>query len=99
EVSMAFYDRPHDRNYGYSRQPRTFDSWGNSALPLIIIAAIVLALIAMFYPFGNGARIGDTTNTGPSVKTVTPAPAPSTSPVVPSPNPTTEPRPPQTPVP
>jgi len=95
---MALYDRPHDRRYSYSRQPRTLDSWSNSAMPLIFAAAVVLALIALFYAFGDRTHVGDT-NTGPSVKTVAPAPAPSTSPAVPTPNPTTEPRPPQTPVP
>jgi len=95
---MALYDRPHDRRYDYSRQPRTFDSWGSSAMPLIFAAAVVLALMALFYAFGDRTQVGDT-NSGPSVKTVTPAPTPSTSPAVPGPNPTTQPRPTPAPVP
>jgi len=91
---MALYDRPHDRRYDYSRQPRTFDSWGSSAMPLIFAAAVVLALMALFYAFGDRTQVGDT-NSGPSVRTVTP----STSPAVPGPNPTTQPRPTPAPVP
>jgi len=57
-------------------------------LPLILAAALAAIVIAMVYQ-GPAERAGDT-NSGPSVKTVTPAPSPSTSPAVPTPNPTTE---------
>ena len=68
------------------RRPSAYSSW----LPLALGAAIVLALIAWMYPRTTTERVGDTTNTGPSVQTVEPTPAPSTSPAVPTPNPTTE---------
>lgn len=98
---MALYDRPHARPVADPRHPQRFDrtpAWYESTLlPLMLAAAIVLALIVMFYP-GTDGRIGDTNNAGPAVKTVTPAPSPSTSPAVPAPTPTTEPRPTQGPV-
>ena len=59
----------------------------HNILPLLVAAAIAVALIAMMYPRTTTERVGDTTNTSPSVQTVTPAP------------PTTEPRPTQTPQP
>ena len=70
----------------------------NNMLPLILAAAIAVALIAMMYPRTTTERVGDTNNAGPSVKTVIPAPSPSTSPPVPTPSPTTEPRPTQAPI-
>ena len=52
----------------------------NNMLPLLVAAAIAVALIAMMYPRTSTDRVGDTTNTGPSVQTVTPAPSPTTEP-------------------
>lgn len=52
----------------------------NNMLPLLVAAAIAVALIAMMYPRTTTERVGDTTNTGPSVQTVTPAPSPTTEP-------------------
>ena len=76
------------------RRPSSFSSW----VPLALAAAVALAVIAMMYPRTTTDRTGDTTNTGPSVQTVTPSPSPSTSPPVPTPSPTTEPRPTQAPI-
>lgn len=98
---MALYDHPHGRapadpRHGQRVAPAPV--WYESTLlPLILAAAIVIALIAMFYP-GSDGRVGDTNNAGPSVRTVTPAPSPSTSPAVPTPTPTTDPRPTQGPI-
>jgi hypothetical protein len=99
---MALYDRPHDPAATDPRHPvpidrPSFGLWGGTALPLIIAAGIVIAMIVMLYPSGGG-RVGDTTNAGPSVQNVNPSPSPSTSPVVPTPTPTTEPRPTQAPI-
>ena len=52
----------------------------NNMLPLLVAAAIAVALIAMMYPRTTTERVNDTTNTGPSVQTVTPAPSPTTEP-------------------
>ena len=52
----------------------------NNVLPLLVAAAIAVALIAMMYPRTSTDRVGDTTNTGASVQTVTPAPSPTTEP-------------------
>ena len=68
------------------RPKESFGGW----LPLVLAAAVALAVIAMMYPRTTPDRTGDTTNTGPSVETVAPMPSPSTSPAVPTPNPTTE---------
>lgn len=76
---------------------RTTGLWDGTALPLLVAIAIAIALIAMFYPSGDG-RVGDTNNAGSPVQTVTPSPSPSTSPTVPTPTPTTEPRPTQAPI-
>jgi hypothetical protein len=67
-------------------------------MPLLLAAAIVVALIAMLYQTNDLSRVGDTNNAGPSVNTVMPSPTPSTSPPVPTPTPTTEPRPTQAPI-
>jgi hypothetical protein len=75
----------------------TIPIWG--WIPILLALAVVAAVIAMMYPRTATERVGDTTNTGPSMQTVTPAPSPSTSAVVPTPNPTTEPRPTQAPQP
>ena len=96
---MAIYDRPHDRITpgapdGHSRRPHP----GNMLMPLLLAAAIVVALIAMLYQSNDMSRIGDTNNVGQSVNTVIPSPTPSTSPPVPTPTPTTEPRPTQAPI-
>ena len=47
---------------------------------LVFVAAVIAVLmIAVFYPGGEG-RVGDTSNSGPTVQTVTPAPSPTTEP-------------------
>ncbi len=58
------------------RRPSTYGSW----LPLALAAAVVVAVIAMMYPRTTTDRVGETTNTGPSVQTVTPTPSPTTEP-------------------
>jgi hypothetical protein len=67
-------------------------------MPLLLAAAIVVALIAMLYQTNDLSRVSDTNNAGPAVNTVMPSPTPSTSPPVPTPTPTTEPRPTQAPI-
>ena len=57
-----------------SRRPSAYGSW----LPLAALVAV--AVIAWMYPHTTSDRTGDTTNTGPSVQTVTPAPSPTTEP-------------------
>jgi hypothetical protein len=96
---MAIYDRPHDRITpgapdAHSHRPPA----ASMLMPLLLAAAIVVALIAMLYQSNDLSRVGDTNNAGPSVNTVMPSPAPSTSPTVPTPTPTTEPRPTQAPI-
>ena len=96
---MAIYDRPHDRITpgapgAHSHRPPA----GSIFMPLLLAAAIVVALIAMLYQTNDLSRVGDTNNAGPSVNTVMPSPTPSTSPPVPTPTPTTEPRPTQAPI-
>jgi hypothetical protein len=58
------------------RRPTAYGGW----LPLAFAAAVVLAIIALMYPRTTPDRTGDTTNAGPSVQTVTPAPSPTTEP-------------------
>ena len=88
---MAIYDRPHGRIApgapdAHLHRPQA----GNILMPLLLAAAIVVALIAMLYQSNDLSRVGDTNNAGPSVKTVMPSPSPSTSPAVPTPTPTTQ---------
>jgi hypothetical protein len=52
----------------------------NNVLPLIVAAAIAVALIAMMYPRTTTERVSDTINTGPSVRTVAPTLSPTTEP-------------------
>jgi hypothetical protein len=97
---MALYNRPRDPRLdpsdpNYVDRPSAF---GGTLLPLILAAAIAVAVIAMFYPRTTTDRVGDTNNAGSPVQTVTPSPSPSTSPALPTPNPTTEPRPTQAPI-
>jgi outer membrane biosynthesis protein TonB len=66
---------------------------GSALLPILLAAAVTVALIAMLLPNSTPTRLGDTTNAGPSVKTVNPSPSPSTAPTEPNPKPTTEPTP------
>jgi hypothetical protein len=96
EASVAFPDRPRDPRFDpkdpqYLERSSSLDEF----LPLLVIAFLAFAVIAMVYPrtptFDN--------DSGLSVLTVNPAPTPSTSPAVPTPNPTTEPRPTQAPQP
>jgi hypothetical protein len=96
---MAIYDRPHDRITpgapgAHSHRPPA----GSILMPLLLAAAIVVALIAMLYQSNDMSRVGDANNAGQSVNTVIPSPTPSTSPPVPTPTPTTEPRPTQAPI-
>jgi hypothetical protein len=90
---MALYHRPRDHHDPTLLGGARYD--GSALLPLILAAAIVVALITMFYP-GSSSRVGDVNNTGPSVHTV--MPSPSTSPMLPTPTPTTEPRPTRAPI-
>jgi hypothetical protein len=75
--------RHHDDPTEAQRQSPLADT-----LPMVILAAVLAAIVlVMAYQQPATERAGDT---GPSVRTVTPAPSPSTSPAVPTPNPTTE---------
>ena len=47
--------------------------------PLILAVVLAVIVIVMAYR-GPAERVGDTTNTGPSVQTVTPAPSPMAEP-------------------
>ena len=87
---------PRDPNAPVARgRPKeSFGGW----LPLALAAAVAIAAIAWMYPRTTSDRAGDTTNTGPSVQTVIPAPSPDTAVVEPMPSPTTEPRPTQAPI-
>ncbi len=88
---MALYDKSRDRRSD-PMNPNGHSSWyGGTLLPLIVAAAIAVALIAMMFP-RDGERSADT-NAGPSVETVAPSPAPTTAPAMPTPPATTEPRP------
>ena len=58
------------------RRPTAYGGW----LPLALAAAVVLAIMAWMYPRTPTDRVGDTTNTGPSVQTVTPTPSPTAEP-------------------
>ncbi len=96
---MAIYDRPHDRITpgapdAHSHRPPA----ASMLMPLLLAAAIVVALIAMLYQSNDLSRVGGTNSAGPPVNTVMPSPTPSTSPTVPTPTPTTEPRPTQAPI-
>ena len=93
------YDNERDPRRSPNDPVRRSTPFGrNNMLPLIVAAAIAVALIAIMYPRTTTERVGDTTNTGPSVQTVTPAPSPDTAVVEPMPSPTTEPRPTQQPI-
>ena len=80
------------------RSQRSTPYGRSNMLPLIAAAAIAVALIALMYPRTTTERVGDTTNAGPSVQTVTPTPSTDTAVVEPVPSPTTEPRPTQQPI-
>jgi hypothetical protein len=79
---------PRDPNVPVARgrPAQSFGGW----LPLAFAAVVAAGLLAWMYPSVTNDRSSDTTNAGPSVKTVAPSPSPSTSPAVPTPNPTTE---------
>jgi hypothetical protein len=94
---VAFPDRPRDPRFDpkdpqYLERSSSLDEF----LPLLVIAFLAFAVIAMAYPRTPTTFDNDS---GLSVQTVNPAPTPSTSPAVPTPNPTTEPRPTQAPQP
>jgi hypothetical protein len=86
------YENPRDRRVQPSPAPGI-----GVLMPIIAMAVVILLLLWAFVPSNTTRGVSDTTNAGPSVQEVTPAPLPSTSPMVPTPNPTTEPRPAQTP--
>ena len=96
---MAIYDRSHERATPGSPDihPRHPEA-RNMVMPLLLAAAIVVALIALLYQSSDMSRLGDVNDAGPSANTVAPLPSPSTSPAVPTPTPTTEPRPTQAPI-
>ena len=74
------YENPRDPRRDPDDPVRRSTPFGrNNMLPLLVAAAIAVALIAMMYPRTSTDRVGDT-NTGPSVQTVTPAPSPATEP-------------------
>jgi hypothetical protein len=98
EDAMALYDKPHNPADDPLRGMRSRSAPGSVALPLLLAAAVLIALLALFYPAGNAPRVGDTNTAGPSANAVNPSPTPSTSPTVPTPTPTTEPRPTQAPI-
>ena len=93
---MALYDRQHDPAATDHRHMtpinRTPTWYGGILLPLILAAAIAVALAAAFYP-GSEGQVGDTNNAGAPARTVTPSPTPSTSPAIPTPTPRTAPSP------
>jgi hypothetical protein len=62
----------------------------SSLLPFVVAVAIAAAVIVWGFPSVPERGPSDTTNAGPSVKTISPTPTPSTSPAIPTPNPTTE---------
>ena len=75
------YENPRDPRRNLDDPVRRSTPFGrNNMLPLLVAAAIAVALIAMMYPRTTTERVNDTTNTGPSVQTVTPAPSPTTEP-------------------
>ena len=84
---MALYEQhdPH-AHIGHPSYAHRSSALSTGAVLLFVAVVIFVLMIAVFYP-GSESRVGDI-NTGPSVKTVTPAPSP-----------TTEPRPTQTPQP
>ena len=75
--------------YENPRDPTPSVSRSIGLVPIVAAALLVLLLLWAFVPRNTTSGVNDTTNAGPSVKTVTPAPSPST-PTVPTPNPTTE---------
>ena len=88
---MALHHRPRNHHDPTLLGGSRYD--GTVLLPLILAAAIVAALITMFYPNTYG-RLGDINSVGSPVRAVTP----STSPMMPNPIQTTEPRPTQAPI-
>ena len=77
---MTYNNEPDPRRNPDDPVRRSTPVGRNNMLPLLVAAAIAVALIAMMYPRTSTDRVGDTTNTGPSVQTVTPAPSPTTEP-------------------
>ena len=82
---MTYKNEPDPRRDSNDRRSTPFGR--SNVLPLIVAAAIAVALIVMMYPRTGTESLGDTNNAGPSVQTVIPAPSP------------TEPRPTQAPQP
>ena len=93
EEAMALHHRPRNHHDPTLLGGSRYD--GSVLLPLILAAAIVAALITMFYP-DTSDRVGNINSVGPAGATVTATP--STSPMMPNPIPTTEPRPTQAPI-
>ena len=87
---MALYDR---RDDGINRAGTNLGQTPRSSmagwLPIVIAAAIVVAMFALFMP-STTHRVDSTTNNG-QVNTVEPTPAPAMTPSAPTPNPTTTP--------
>ena len=75
---MTYNNEPDPRRNPNDRRSAPFGR--SNVLPLIVAAAIAVALIAMMYPRTGTERVGDTNNAGPSVQTVTPAASPTTEP-------------------
>ena len=78
---MALYDERRDPPLDPidPSTPRT-PLWVGNVIPIVLAAAVALLVIAMLLPASTPNRVGDTTNTSPTVQTVTPAPSPSTEP-------------------
>ena len=78
---MALYDERRDPQLDPidPSTPRT-PLWVGNVIPIVLAAAVALLVIAMLLPASTPTRVGDPTNTSPTVQTVTPAPSPSTEP-------------------
>jgi hypothetical protein len=69
-----------DRSRNPNEPVRRSTPFGRSnVLPLIVAAAVAIALIALMLSRTATHRVDDT-NAGPSVQTMTPAPSPTTEP-------------------
>ena len=91
EAAMTFYDRARDRDPYYPTSSRPSGAFDGTGIVLLLAVAIVVALIMMSDPGGDG-RVGVTNTASPTFKTP-PPPSESTSPAEPTPKPATEPNP------